>query len=763
MNIPLTTLICASLVGASATDLFPQSSKPRVASGVVESEDGIPLSGAAIEAIGADVGAVSDLRGEFSFVLHADGATLLTASRAGYRSDTLSFGAEDDTLRATFRLAPLEVRLSEVVVSANKYAADLAEVPVSVVVIDADDIRAASGTHVGEALELAPGTRVVSSGVGAKTGVSVRSLNGGPSSVKTLALLDGVPLDVAWDGGVDWRALPVEIVERVETAPGPASALYGSGASAGVVNVVTRRPSESFAALSIEREQTAAKDRRPEDDGYGAPDFSRQRASLVAAFPGAVSQLAAFSYADATERFPTNYKNDRRTGSFFYRADASIEGIDLAGRALFFGDRLADRADRFPNEETQTFLSLDLEARAIDDRRSLTARLFFNNASDWVEPLDGGGETGFGSRRIGVAFDALLLDLYADIDLALGADARFDRANAEYDRALVGLTSRGLEPVALLNNRTGALDTAIAQTFDARLAVGENAFDRSGAGAYARLERSFGERLSVALAARADYFSETGSVLTPEVGAAFRAFETDDYAAVLKARFAEGFRAPSITDLYSRSPNGYGDPTLDPERTRSFEVALSQRFADVAALDVAFFATDVERLIVNDGAGLAGAGYYAFVPTDAGADTVSLRLRRNLGDYSPRGVETMLRFAPSPDFEARLTHAWLDPRDYTFQTAAHRFRADARGRVSAGFAKFTIGATIDRTGNGYFFDNRESPFDAFTLVHARVVARFLDRFTLALEARNLFDRPYRLWHYAPMPGRSLASRVTVEW
>ena len=581
--------------------------------------------------------------------------------------------------------------------------------------------------------------------------------------MKTLALLDGVPLNVAWDGGVDWRAVPIEIVERVETAPGPASALYGSNASAGVVNVVTRRPSESFASVSLEREQTAAPSRRPEDEGYGAPDFSRNRAAFAAALPGDVAQLAALSYIDATERFPTDYESARQTGSLFYRADAAIGEFNLAGRALFFGDRLVDRAARFPNEETQTFLAVDLEAGRVEARRSLTARVFFNRGADWIAPLESGGETGFASSRVGVAFDALFLDAFADVDLSVGADARLDRADAEYDRALVDPLLRGLEPVALTNNRTGDLDTVLAQTYDARYGVGENEFDRSGAGAYLRLERSFGSRLVVALAARADHFSETGFALAPDVGAAFRVVETDDYDAVLKARYAEGFRAPSVTDLYSRSPDGYGDPTLDPERTRSFEVALSQRLADVAVLDVSFYAMDVERLIVNDAAGPTGEGYFAIVPTDAGADTISLRMRRNLGDYSPRGVETSLRLAPIPDFEARLSHAWLDPRDFTFQTAAHRFRADATARLRAGVAVFALGASIDRTGDGYFFDDHAAAFEAFTLVGARVVATFLDRYTLGVEARNLFDEPYRLWHYAPMPGRSLVARLSVKW
>jgi iron complex outermembrane receptor protein len=101
--------------------------------------------------------------------------------------------------------------------------------------------------NAGEALDFVPGVRIIRSGtVGASNGVSIRSLNGGPSSNKTLVLLDGRPINDAWAGGVNFHSIPTELIDRIEVVRGPGSALYGSQASGGVINVFTKNPARVF-------------------------------------------------------------------------------------------------------------------------------------------------------------------------------------------------------------------------------------------------------------------------------------------------------------------------------------------------------------------------------------------------------------------------------------------------------------------------------------------------------------------------------------
>ncbi|GEM_PF-1178230 len=67
---------------------------------------------------------------------------------------------------------------------------------------------------------------------------------GGRGQGRTLVLLDGVPLNNAANGGVNWNDLAVGDIDRVEVVKGPASSLYGSNSMAGVVNIITRKPGE---------------------------------------------------------------------------------------------------------------------------------------------------------------------------------------------------------------------------------------------------------------------------------------------------------------------------------------------------------------------------------------------------------------------------------------------------------------------------------------------------------------------------------------
>ncbi|GAB1232292.1 TonB-dependent receptor [Ferrigenium sp. UT4] len=134
--------------------------------------------------------------------------------------------------------------LPEVVVTATRSSTAAEFVPAAVTVVNAADIEHKNATRLGDALDQVPGLYLRGGALGLSQGTqgtSSMSLRGIDQS-RTLVLLDGQPLQDAGSGKVNWRVPFVEDIERIEVVPGAFSALYGSNAIGGVINIIGKRP-----------------------------------------------------------------------------------------------------------------------------------------------------------------------------------------------------------------------------------------------------------------------------------------------------------------------------------------------------------------------------------------------------------------------------------------------------------------------------------------------------------------------------------------
>lgn len=134
--------------------------------------------------------------------------------------------------------------LDEVVVTATRTSATLSDAPAAVTVVNAKEIEAKNASRLGDVLDQVPslylrgGALGQSQGTIGTSGMSLRGID----QNKTLILLDGQPIQDASSGKVNWRIPFVEDIARVEVVPGAFSALYGSNAIGGVVNIITKQP-----------------------------------------------------------------------------------------------------------------------------------------------------------------------------------------------------------------------------------------------------------------------------------------------------------------------------------------------------------------------------------------------------------------------------------------------------------------------------------------------------------------------------------------
>lgn len=156
------------------------------------------------------------------------------------------------------------VKLDEIVVTATRTEKRIEDVPGSVTVIDREDLEKKNIQTVDDALNSLSGVFVKRSKglMDSTASIRMRGFNG---DKYTLVLIDGQPLNDAYTGGVEWGALPVENIERIEIIRGPASALYGGNAMGGVINIITKTPEKLELKLT---------------GGYGTHDTQRSRLSI---------------------------------------------------------------------------------------------------------------------------------------------------------------------------------------------------------------------------------------------------------------------------------------------------------------------------------------------------------------------------------------------------------------------------------------------------------------------------------------------------
>jgi iron complex outermembrane receptor protein len=155
------------------------------------------------------------------------------------------------------RATNAEVRLEPVVVTATRTGLSQESPPASVTVLDHDDVQSSADVAVDDILRTIPGFSLYRRSSSIVTppdldteaqGVTLRNV--GPAGAsRALVMVDGVPLIGPFDGQVFWGKIPQESIDHIEVVRGSGASLWGNYAMAGVINIITRKPTETGAAL----------------------------------------------------------------------------------------------------------------------------------------------------------------------------------------------------------------------------------------------------------------------------------------------------------------------------------------------------------------------------------------------------------------------------------------------------------------------------------------------------------------------------------
>ena len=211
---------------------------------IVENSRGsdIPVSGANIYLKGTILGSVSSQYGKFSIKNIPAGEYILTISIIGYELNQFPVKIQSDSelVLDTIHIKPVPLTSKPVVVTASRNRREIRDVPVSVSTISAKELDLRNAITIEDALKYLPGININASQV------NIRGSNGYSRGVgsRVMMLLDGIPYLTGDTQETNLESLPIQQISHIEVVKGAGSALYGSNAMGGIINIITKNPAD---------------------------------------------------------------------------------------------------------------------------------------------------------------------------------------------------------------------------------------------------------------------------------------------------------------------------------------------------------------------------------------------------------------------------------------------------------------------------------------------------------------------------------------
>lgn len=587
-----------------------------------------------------------------------------------------------------------KVELNAVVVTATKDRVNRNNVPLTISVVNREEIRTSAGSSLLPVLsDKVPGLFVTQRGVtgfgvseGAAGAVSVRGVGQGN---KVLILLDGQP---QW-AGIFGHALPdmyvASDVDKVEVIRGPGSLIYGSNAMGGVVNVITRKGEKDGFSGDIKLM-------------YGSYD-TRKITGGVGYKSGKFSSYLSLN-------------NDRTNG---HRENSEFNITNGFYKASYeFSDKLRVAADinlaRFfsanPGKVSTPMVDNDM-----DIFRGSTSFALENNFTK-----SGGAIRlfyGWGNHRINDGY-------------AANGGAPKDYFFRSFDKNMGVLLYQSVE---LFKNNTTTFgfdyknwgghawnDKFNGATIEfANKSVSETAL-------YLITRQQLMTHFSLSGGVRVESNQVFGNVLIPQLGLSYTGIKDG----VIKASISKGYRSPNIKEMYMFPPQ---NPDLQPENMLNYELSAGKSFMNGEI-------TAEASIFLIDGKDMIEIVKINGVPKNI-----------NTGKFINRGVEmeASWRIAPYARFDAN--YSYLFTSKPLLAAPKHKLYGELRLTPARLFVNLNA-----QYVSGLYTNTTTLAKENYTIVNSRVGYSFGKKSTLQLYVRcdNATNTNYSINDGFPMPGRT---------
>lgn len=591
------------------------------------------------------------------------------------------------TVLGTLIAAALPLSASEppaaeqILVTARRSAETVDDTLATVSVITREDIERSQAPDLLELLKLQPGIDLArTGGSGQSTALFLRGTN----SNHTLVLIDGVRVSPLLSGAYDYAHLPIAQIERIEIVRGPQAAYWGSEAIGGVIQIFTRQPEHWAIRAGAGSHGTISSHASAAwrgEHGMIGVTLGRNRTDGISA-----QNAAGFSFDPDRDAYSNKHVS--------LRAETQLGNQQLALTAL--GTAAEVEFDEGRSEVNDSAVGLSVSG---DITPAWSHRLAFGSMSDRLETA--AYFSIFDSRR-------RTLDWQNQIELS----------------------ERSLLHAGINSSEEHGRDIS---SFDGSANIDER---RRNNAAHLGYRHDFGRHQSE-LALRHDRNSEFGSDTSAQVSWGWNLTKS----ARLLANYGEGFRAPNLNEQFSPGFGGLfaGNPDLDPERSRSYELGVVMQLTPAQQLQIQAFSSRIRDLISFSG----GQTFRAENIARAEIQGLELSHRLELGDWQLRNALTW-QDARNQDTDSKLLRRpdrkWSSSVDYQFDTG------------------LGLGADLLLVSKRADFGAR---LPGYGVVNLRAVYPFNARWRIEARIDNVLDKVYELAHGYNTPDRSGTLAIVV--
>jgi len=667
-NIPRRSVRSASVVIFLLISFALFSQQAEIKGLVVDAKDYSPLPGVNI-VLDSINGAATDEEGRYRLEVQP-GAHTIAFRYIGYKINYQQISVKaGESANLDIKLQPLLIQLNTAVVSASRYEQRLSDVTVSMEVLKPEFIRQQNVFQLDEALRLLPGVDVMDGQANIRGG-------GGYSygaGSRVMMLVDDLPMLTGDVNDVKWNFIPVELTGQVEVIKGASSALYGSSALNGVINMRTATPGET-PETNVNVSAGFYTDPAREELSWwwdGVPFFGGIKVShLRKAGPFDIT-LGINGFGDEGYRTDNYQRYGRFTGSLRYNSPR-IKGLSTGLRTSIHFQKSSDFL-LWTDADSGAFIQSEASVSSTD--------AFRFNADPYVIYFD----KNKGKHNLLTRYFTVNNSFPDDPDKNNGSDYfygeyQYQRAFHEKTHLAAGIVSSyTIGTSSLYGDHTGS-------TF----------------ALYAQADQRFLGKLSASLGLRWEYFrldSDAGSKPVIRAGINYEAARNT----YLRASFGQGYRYPSMAEKYTATSVGslniFPNPGLEPETGWSAEAGIRKGFrfgqwngfADLAGFwteyqDMMEFTFGIYLSDSNQVPTLDNLGFKSLNTGAARIAGIDLSVEGN----GRIGKVLMTYFAG---------YTWMDPVDLSSDTLEndmlkYRYKHSAKADAGMVFGQFNTGLTL---------------------------------------------------------------------
>lgn len=643
---------------------------------------------------------------------------------------TQNTSADTKEKEADIEINVIEELLNEPVFSPFRQEGTLKDSTRPIYVITGEEMEAQGARTVREAIKFLPGILgdgTVGTEVNALSGQLIRGSNTG----QVLILLDGRPINNAGSGGFDLSEFTTNNIQRIEVLPGGGSTLYGSDAIGGVINIITRRPTEKIT--------TEAK---VNIGAYGLNQQSIQNSGKK----GDISWVVGYNRTQAENNYP------------FSIPEANFSGTRKNNDTLYNNFNLKLEAD-LGKRNTLSFSTLYLNKEqgtpgGVPIPSPVNGQGFFNSLTDKNRKYTDQILTDFTwNLKLGGGDDSLLTaKIYGDF-----LNTRFDPSGSvsSQNRFQTNQSSYGIQTTHSWNF---AKNQSLVYGFDYRTVnVRNTSFsystnketlnydnDINQGALFTKYEVVLIPNLTVNVGLRQDFSSlVNGSVTSPSVGTKYAVSDST----TLRANYIQNFRVPTIANLFNVNPSNIGNPELKPERGDSFDIGIDQKLGNIGLARLTFFKNNVSDTI---------AFKRLTPPVNGNTGTWE-----NIGLVETTGIEATLNLQVAKNIYTFVNYTANDPRIFKSSNAAEinkELRFAGADKLNLGVSYETpqglyLGLLMNSL-NGYPTNNTNTEFlSGYTTFDFKLLVPLSDKLVVTGSVENLFNQRYQLFPGFPDGGR----------